>query len=366
MKKPWMMAAALLTLATGLVAGCGSGGQNNAGASNAAAGNEAANTTSSASSSGSQTVTVGTTPLVSSAPIFLAEGLGYWKDLGLNVHIQTYQAAGDIDVATAANSLDVSATGITASLFNMWNSGKKEYIVADKGRIWPGQHFEALVASNQAWQAGVHTVADLKGKKFGDTAAGSTFDYLLGTMLQKQGLSLKDVQDVPLHTVPNLTAAVESGQVDAAILPQPSANDALDSGKAHLIAWVDDNVKADLLVIAYSPKFHTETDTATKFMEGYLKAVHFYMQHVYQNKNSSDPDLQKALQIIAQYTNQKPSVIQSELIYVDPQAEVDAANIENQLKFYQQAGYVEGNIDVNRMIDESSLKAAQQKVGAGS
>ncbi|MCF8564711.1 ABC transporter substrate-binding protein [Alicyclobacillus tolerans] len=370
MKQRWFRTTAVFAVTAGmvgLVAGCGSSGGSNNASSNAA-GNTAATQNGTSSQGGgtasTQTITVGTTPLVSSAPIFLAEDLGYWKKLGLNVQLKTYQAAGDIDIATAANSLDVSATGITASLFNLWNTGKKEYIVADKGRIWPGQHFEALIASNKAWNSGVHTVADLKGKRFGNTATGSTFDYLLGTMLAKSNLSLKDIQDVPLQTVPNLASAVETGQVDAVILPQPAANTVLKSGKGHLIAWVDNQVKADLLVIAYSPNFKTQTSAATKFMEGYLEAVQFYMKHVYHNTNASDPNLKKALAILSKYTKQPASVIPSELIYIDPNAQVDAASIQNQLNFYEKAGYVQGKPNVNDMIDGSFLQQAAQKLGS--
>jgi NitT/TauT family transport system substrate-binding protein len=101
-------------------------------------------------------------------------------------------------------------------------------------------------------------------------------------------------------------------------------------------------------------------------MEGYLEAVQFYMQHVYHNKNTNDPDLKKALNIISKYTQQPASVVQSELIYVDPNAEVDPSNIENQLKFYEQNGMVQGSVSVNDMIDNSFLKVAQQKVGSAS
>lgn len=312
----------------------------------------------SAATSGGSVINVGTTALVSSTPLFLAEGLGYWKQLGLNVKLNITADAGTIDVSTAANSLDVSATGITASLFNLWNSGKKEYIVADKGRIWPGQKFEALVVSDKAWKSGVHSLSALKGKSFGNTSVGSTFDYLLGTMLQKAKLKLSDIKDMPFHAVPNMVSAVESGQVDAAILPQPAANAALSSHKVHLLKWVDQNVKADLLVVAYSPKFVQDTSDGTKFMEGYLEAVRYYNQYVYHSHNQKSPQLQKALKIISSYTKQPANLVESELIYVAPNGRVDPANIENQLHFYVNNGFVGQNIDVNAMVDNSFLRAA--------
>ena len=303
-------------------------------------------------------ITVGTTPLVSSTPLFLAQGLGYWKKLGLNVKLDISADAGTIDVATAANSYDVSATGITASLFNLWSSGKREYIVADKGRIWPGQKFEALVVSNKAYSAGVKSIKALKGKSFGDTSVGSTFDFLLGSILQKNGLSIADVRDTPLHTVPNLVSAVMSGQVDSAILPQPAANIALASGKVHLLTWVDSQVKADLLVIAYSPNFVKNKPDGVKFMEGYLEAVQYYMQHVYHNHNLKDPYLLRALKIISGFAHQPQKAIMSELIYVSPTGAVDAANAQNQLNFYLAHQYVTQKVNVKSMIDNSFRQAA--------
>jgi len=300
-----------------------------------------------------QPIVVGTTPLVSSAPLFLAQGLGYWKKLGLDVQFNISADAGTIDVATAANSYDVSATGLTASLFNLWNSGKREYIVADKGRIWPGQQFEALVASDKAYKAGLTSIKYMKGKSFGDTSVGSTFDYLLGTMLQRDGLSISDVNDTPLHTVPNLVSAVMTGQVDAAILPQPAANLALASKKVHLLTWVDSQVKADLLVIAYSPNFVKNKPEGVKFMEGYLEAVQYYMQHVYHNHNLKDPALTKALNILSGYVHQPAKTIMSELIYVNPTGAVDAANAQNQVNFYVANHYVTQSVNVNSMIDDS-------------
>lgn len=311
---------------------------------------------------GLQTVTLGTTPLVSSTPIFLAKDLGFWQRQGLNVNLQITAAADPINIETASSQLDVGATGITAGLANLWNSGELLYIVADKGRIWPGQKFEALLVSNKAWNEGVRSLADLKGKRFGNTTAGSTFDYILGTLLQRQHLSLKDINDVPLTTVPNMAAAVESGQVDAAIVPQPGAAAAMKAG-AHLLLWVDAKVKSDLLVIAFSPRFMKEHSLAVRFLKGYIQALRYYHRYVYKHHDLSNPKLSRALDIVNKYTKAPQAGIPDQLIYVNPGGKVDAKSIQQQFNFYTKNGFEQKNVQAKKLIDERLLNQALKQLG---
>lgn len=61
---------------------------------------------------------------------------------------------------------------------------------------------------------GVQSIADLKGKKVGFSVGGFE-DVLLGTMLQKHGLSIDDVELVNVNF--SLSPSLISGQVDAVI-----------------------------------------------------------------------------------------------------------------------------------------------------
>lgn len=337
-------------LALGLTA-CGSGAAPSGG------------TAPSGTSGGKTTVTVGTTPLVSSAPLYLAKDMGFWDKYGIQVDLKTFQAAQPISVATAAGDLDVSATGVTASLFNLYEGGKKMYLVADKGRIWPGQHFQAFLVSNKAWDAGLTSAQGLKGKKVGISQTGSTFDYLLGKYLEQNGMKLSDVTRTPLGELTNMASALESGQVDAAILPQPFADKLLNSHKAHLLVWLDDEVKTDLLAVAYSPKFAQNRDAAVRFMEGYIESTKWYMDHVFNAKNPKDPDYQKALSIIGKYTSEQPDQVAKELVYVDPQGALWADNIQEQLDWYKAQGFVKGNVQAKDVIDTSFQQEALKKLG---
>jgi NitT/TauT family transport system substrate-binding protein len=126
----------------------------------------------------------------------------YFKEYGIEPELVFFQAAAPIATALAAGQIDVGATGITAALFNIVLGGEKLWIVADKGREWPGYPLTAIVVQKALWEAGLRTPADLKGKRVGVTQLGSTFHYHLGNILEKEGLSLADLKVVPLQAMP--------------------------------------------------------------------------------------------------------------------------------------------------------------------
>ena len=90
-------------------------------------------------------VSVGILKLTSTAPIFIGMEKGYFKEQGIEIDPQWFDAAHPIAVATASNKVQVGATGITASLFNMVAGGQKLSIVADKGREQKGYSSSALL-----------------------------------------------------------------------------------------------------------------------------------------------------------------------------------------------------------------------------
>lgn len=91
-------------------------------------------------------VSLGMLRLTSSAPLFIAMDKGYFKEVGIEIDPQWFDAAQPIAVATASSKVDVGATGITAGLYNMAAKGQKLFIVADKGREQKG------FSSSASWQ----------------------------------------------------------------------------------------------------------------------------------------------------------------------------------------------------------------------
>src|SRR3712207_6718976 len=83
-------------------------------------------------------VRVGVLKLTSSAPLFVGLEKGFFREFGVEPELVYFQAAAPIATALAAGQVDVGATGLTAALYNIVLGGEKLWIVADKGREWPG------------------------------------------------------------------------------------------------------------------------------------------------------------------------------------------------------------------------------------
>src|SRR5262245_54921742 len=165
--------------------------------------------------SGETAVKVGVLKLTSSAPIFIGVEKGFFREFGITPELVYFQAAAPIATALAAGQLDVGATGLTAALFNIVLGGQQLWIVADKGREWPGYPLVAIVAQRELWDGGLRSVKDLKGRRIGVTQLGSTFHYHIGNILEKDGLTLADVKIVPLQAMPATMEALKGKQVDA-------------------------------------------------------------------------------------------------------------------------------------------------------
>ena len=112
--------------------------------------------------------------LSSSAPIFLGVERGTFREFGIEPELVYFQAAQPVAVAIAAGEIEVGATGLTAGLYNVVTGGEKVWVVADKGREWPGYPLTALLVQKDG---PIRSVRDLKGRKVGLTQLGSTFHY---------------------------------------------------------------------------------------------------------------------------------------------------------------------------------------------
>ncbi len=337
MKEVWKrVLAACLVLITGLLAGCGG------------------------NSSNEKKVSVGILRLTSSAPLFIALDKGFFKDEGLRVEPEWFDAAQPIAVATASNKVDVGATGITAGLYNMAAQGQKLYIVADKGREEAGYPSTAVVVNKNAYENGVRSIADLKGKKVGITQIGSTYHYMLGRMLELDGLRLIDTELVPLGKVSAMMAALQAQQVDAVLLNEPNTTKAVREGYAVQIQAVGDKMPYQTSGIFYSPQFAKDTDAAVRFMKAYIRACRYYSDAMLQKEPGANYD--EVLSIIAKYTNMPKEDIKNGIPYIDANGELLASDITTQLHWYASHGFLEKQLDADQVTDMSFWKQAMEKL----
>jgi putative hydroxymethylpyrimidine transport system substrate-binding protein len=127
----------------------------------------------------------------------------------------------------------------------------------------------------------VKSLADLKGKKIGFSVGGFE-DALINTMLQRTGLTSKDVTMVNVNF--NLVAALMSGQVDAVVggYRNFEMNELALDGKPGKAFFVEDNgiPKYDeLILVQQAGGAFGKTDRLKRFLEALREATAWTKAH---------------------------------------------------------------------------------------
>lgn len=301
-------------------------------------------------------VKLGMLRLTSSAPLFIAMDKGYFAEQNIEIQPEWFDAAHPIAVATASSKVDVGATGITASLFNMAAGGQQLAIVADKGREEKGFPSSALVANTDAYNNGFTSLESIKGKRIGITQNGSTFHYMIGRMLEEKGLTLDDVELVPLGKVSAVMAALESKQIDGAILNEPNITKMQNAGTAKLIVQVGDVIPYQTSAIFFSPEFIKNEDAGVRFLKAYNKACNYYYDAAIAK---TDPQkLDEVIGIIAKYVKAPAEDIKTGLPYIDRDGKLMADDIKTQIDWYSSHGMMQGQLDAAKVANTALLQKA--------
>ena len=304
-------------------------------------------------------VSLGMLRLTSSAPLFIAMDKGFFAEEGIEIEPQWFDAAHPIAVSTASSKVDVGATGITASLYNMAAKGQKLGIVADKGREQKGYSSSALLVTTDNYNAGVKSLKDLKGKRIGITQKGSTFHYMLGRMLETQGMSLNDVEIVPLSKLSAVMAALESKQIDGCILNEPNITKVQKAGYGKLVVQVGDVIPYQTSAIFYSPDFMKNKDVAVRFMRAYNKACNYYYEAAVEKKDAKK--LEEVVNIVAKYVKAPAEDIKAGLPYIDKDGKLLVSDIATQIKWYTDNKMITGTLDAKDVANTSFLDEALKK-----
>ena len=154
------------------------------------------------------TIGVGGKPLLYYLPLTIAEQKGFFKDEGLNVTINDFAGGAKALQALVAGSLDVVA-GAYEHTIRMQNKGQNIVAVCGLGRF-PG----IVIAVRKSLADEIKSVKDLKGRKMGVTAPGSSTALMLQYALQKNGLTADDAALIGIGGGASAVAAIKRGEID--------------------------------------------------------------------------------------------------------------------------------------------------------
>lgn len=163
-------------------------------------------------------------------PLTIAEQLGYFKAEGLEVEISDFAGGSRALQAVVGGSADV-VSGAYEHTINLQNKGQMFQAFVLQGRA-P----QIAVGVSTRTMAGYRSLADLKGKKIGVTAPGSSTNMVANLLLARAGLKAGDVSFIGVGTSAGALSAMRSGQIDAISNIDPVMTMLEQKGDVRLIA----------------------------------------------------------------------------------------------------------------------------------
>ncbi|SES80408.1 ABC transporter substrate-binding protein [Oceanicella actignis] len=301
-------------------------------------------------------VAVGALRFTSHAPTFIAYERGYFADEGLDVELKFFQAAQPVAVAVASGDVDFGVTALTGGFFSLADKGAVR-VIGGLMSEHPDHDGSAVLVSNKAWDEGVRSMADLRGRSFALTQFGSSFHYMAGRIAEANGFALEDMRLVPLQKVGAMIGALKSGQVDAMAIVPHIARPLDAAGAAHIVGWVRDLGPYQVTTIFTSAANTTERpELVRRFMRAYARGIADY-RAVMLDQDRDPAATEAMVDLIHKYVyadrpreKAAPS-IKAGAVHLNAGAALDVADVERQLTWFKKHGLAPAGLTMDKLVD---------------
>lgn len=316
----------------------------------------------SASAASAEPIKVGILSLTSHSPSIIAEGKGYFTDEGIEIEFVSFQAAQPMAVAIASGDVDFGLTAMTAGLVSLSERGAVKIIggaMAEDAAI----EGHKILVSKAAHEAGATTPADLAGKRFGITTAGSSFHYMAHKIADGAGIERSSLELIPLNAVPAVVASLKSGQIDAWSIQPNIANGLIASGDVFEIGRIADYIDTYQVTTLFTSSdiAANNRDLVERFLKAFSKGVADY-NAAFVDKTMSEEDSAELVALVHKYVySDRPledadPAIRSGAMRMNDGAKLNVASIEDQLEWFKSENLVPADASMENLVDASFVE----------
>jgi NitT/TauT family transport system substrate-binding protein len=282
-----------------------------------------------------RTVKVATVGQASDAVLYIAIEKGYFKDLGLDVNLVTFQSAATMVAPLGSGEIDVGGGAVSAGLWNaeLRNLGIRG--VSDKGSTREGWSYFGLAVKKDS---PIKECKDLKGKTLANASTSNGILHAIDIWLNTCGLSLKDLT-VKAMGYPDVVPALTNGAIDVGHLGEPLIALNEKNGLIRVLKRQSELRPAEqIALLYYSAKFRGELEASRRFMVAYVRASKDY-QEAYKNGR---PPADWFIKIMQKYTKvQDPAVYAMAVpAGLDAWAEMNLDSMRSDFEWFKQQGLI--------------------------
>ena len=310
-------------------------------------------------------VRFGSPGAVSDGGVYIAIDKGYFKEVGLDVQIQSFQSGPMLIAPLAAGELEVGGGVISTGLLNAIDRGVAMKIVATKGSSTKGFEFSRVTVRKDLIDSGqIKEVKDVKGKKIAVPSVKSGAEAQVSFFVKQGGLKITDVELVAMG-FPDMLVAYGNKAIDLAVQTEPTLNAAVERGLA--VRWPPGAMgeafyggEYQAATLLYSEQFSKNTDAARRFMVGYIKGLRDYNDAFVKGKNKAE-----VVAILTKYSSEKDPTLfnKMEMPFLNPDGKIHVPSMKMDFDFFKEMGYYTGKLELQLLIDMQFVDYAVQQLG---
>jgi len=212
------------------------------------------------------------------APQYVAHGLGYFEEEGLDVEIILTSGADNVMAAVLSGDADIGFSGSEATIY-VYNGGEEDYVMTFAGLT---QKDGSFLVSREKYEN--FTLDDLKGKTVIGGRKGGMPEMTFEWALREHGIDPnKDVNIDTSVAFAAMEGAFIGGNGDFVTLFEPNATSVEKNGFGHVVAYIGD-LGGVVPYTAYNARRSYIMEN-NDIIEKFTRAINKGLQYVYDNSS---------------------------------------------------------------------------------
>ena len=240
------------------------------------------------------------------APQYVAHGLGYFKEEGLDVEIVLTSGADNVMAAVLSGDAQIGFSGTEATIY-VYNGGENDYVMTFAGLT---QKDGSFLVSRQKYND--FKLDDLNGKKVIGGRVGGMPEMTFEWALKRNGIDPK--KDLNIDTsvaFPAMEGAFIGGNGDFVTLFEPNATSVEKQGYGYVVAYIGE-LGGNVPYTAYNAK-KSYIEKNPQIIEKFTRAIDKALKYVYSHESIDiarimidyfpDTSLDDMIKIVDRYKN---------------------------------------------------------------
>jgi len=305
------------------------------------------------------TVKVGIARSTSNAAELMALKRGYFEEAGIKLQWDDIDSTANVIALLAQNQYNIVAGGISAGIFNALEKNLPIIILSDRVSTPIGHNLMLRPDLKDS----VKSFKDLKGKVIASNGQGSVSTYEIGKMLEREGLTIADV-DLKIMPFTQMGLAFRNQAIDAALVIPPFVWQLAEQGLAVPFGNVDEMVQPQPMTIAVimanTDWIKANPDLVQRYMTAWLRGARDYC-----NAYHGGADRQEVIgELVSSKTEPRRELLEKYPWPArSPNGKINTASMLDINAWYVANKLSTQTFPAERLVNSTFIDAANKKLG---